>query len=108
MKRQISVAGTGFEDRAEIIKRYCKKNRKLKFIREPDNPHDENAIAVYILVPFIPFLLSQKMKIGYISAGIAKSLAKKMDSGVKVTGYVRTYYAPDYIDHPRVSAVIHY
>ena len=57
----------------------CKKVRRgdrLVLLREPENRHDKNAIAV----------LSQSGKrVGYISAALAEELAPHMDRGNAVT-----------------------
>ena len=59
----------------------CQKNIKLyagpgvgdfELIREPDNPHDKNAIRVALFGHF---------KLGYIPRPIARELAPLMDSG---------------------------
>lgn len=46
---------------------------RVRLVREPDNPHDPNAIAVYAE--------SARQLAGYVSRGYAKRLAKLMDSG---------------------------
>jgi hypothetical protein len=49
-------------------------------------------------------LLGQSLvQIGYIKAAAAEGLAAKIDAGTKVTGYVKSFYAPSGKDHPRVS-----
>ena len=109
MGRSSVVAGTSFEGRASIIKRHCRDGRKVILKREPNNQYDANAIAVYLEVPRIGGLFGKSLKqIGFIKASTAKSLAKKMDSGVEVTGFVRSFYAPAGWDSPRVSLTLEY
>ena len=104
MGKDAIVAGTGFEGRAEIIRKHVKNGMPVLLLREPTNPHDPNAIAVLISVPRMFGLLgNSQVQIGYIKASAAKGLAAKMDSGTKVTGYVNSFYAPGGIEHPRVS-----
>lgn len=104
MAKSSIVTGTGFEGRKSIIDRYCKEGRGVVLKREPNNSHDENAVAVYLRVPRLFGLLgASKKQIGYIKSNTAKSLAKKMDSGTKVTAYVKSFYAPEGMDHPRVT-----
>lgn len=62
--------GTPIQELLPTIRR----GSELKFRREPDNPYDKNAIAVY----------SRNHRIGYIKADVAKKLAPMLDSGVKV------------------------
>lgn len=98
------IAGTGFEGRASIIRRHIKPGMVIHLRREPSNPHDSNAIAVLITVPRMFGLFGHsRQQIGYIQAGAAKSLAKKIDQGTQVSGYVKSFYAPRHIEHPRVS-----
>lgn len=109
MGRRSIVAGTGFEGRARIIKRHCREGTPVVLKRESNNPHDENAIAVYLKVSRLGGMFGSALKqIGYIKASTAKSLAKKMDGGTKVTGWVNSYYAPDGKEHPRVSLELEY
>lgn len=54
----------------------------LSFSREPDNPYDENAIAVYAGY-FDGF-----PHIGYINADLASRLSPQIDSGCELRGYI--------------------
>jgi hypothetical protein len=102
--RNAIVAGTGFEGRGKVIQGHCKIGRKVILKGEPNNSHDANAIAVFLEVPRMGGLFGSSLKqIGYIKKDTAKSLAHKMDDGVSVNGYVKSYYAPDAKDHPRVT-----
>ena len=104
MGRDAIVAGTGFEGRAEIIRKHCKNGMPVLLRRDPSNPHDSNAITVFISVPRLFGLLGQSpTQIGYIRAAAAKGLAAKIDAGTEVSGSVKSFYAPSGIDHPRVS-----
>jgi hypothetical protein len=79
----------------------------ITLVREPHNPHDPNAVAVYIDVPRVGGLLgSSRKQIGFIKASTAKSLAKAMDSGRRVTGNVKSFWAPDDREFPRVTVEI--
>tara|TARA_Y100001968_G_scaffold102797_1_gene92789 strand:- start:23751 stop:24167 length:417 start_codon:yes stop_codon:yes gene_type:complete len=108
MGRLIKVAGTNQEGRINIVKRYCKVGLDIDLVRESDNVHDANAIAVYLIVPRLFGLTKSKEKIGYVSAGIAKSLARKIDNGTMVQGYVRSFYVSNDLEFCRVSAVLEY
>jgi hypothetical protein len=99
------VAGTGFEGRDQIIKKYCREGRRVRLVREPDNPHDANAIAVYLLVPRLMFLRTQKM-IGYIKAARASRLHKRLDKGEVPKAYVSSFYSPPDMEFPRVTLEI--
>jgi len=109
MGKSAIVAGTGFEGRALIIQRHCEEGKEVILKREPNNKHDENAIAVYFQVPRLFGLLGTAEKqIGYIKANTAKSLAKKMDSGKQVKGHVKSFYSPEGREHPRVTLELEY
>ena len=104
MERTAIVAGTGFEGRGAIIKRHCKDEASILLKREVKNKSDTNAIAVYLQTFRLFGLLGHSFKkIGYIKANTAASLAKKMDSGEKITGVVSSYHTPPDRDHPRVT-----
>lgn len=102
------VAGTGYEGREAVIRRLCRVGMVVTLRREPQNQHDPNAIAVYMKSPRLFGLLGHsEHKIGYIKTRAAKRIAQQIDQGVAVTGSVRSFYAPDGRDHPRVSLELH-
>jgi HIRAN domain len=104
MGRDAIVAGTGFEGRADVIRFHVRAGMRVQLKREPGNPHDANAIAVFISVPVLFGLLGKRpMQIGYVKAAAASTLAEKMDAGVEITGFVKSFYAPKGREHPRVS-----
>lgn len=114
MGRDAIVAGTGFSNpdgssRSDIIRKHCKEGMSVQFKREPKNAHDPNAIAVLITVQRMFGLFgSSQAQIGYVKSEAAKSLAKKMDTGTRLSGFIKSFYAPAGIDHPRVSLRIEY
>ncbi len=73
------IAGVTFDGRQDILVN-LEAGTRLDLIREPDNPHDENAIRIDD---------ENGNNLGYIKAAMAKHLAPVMDSGceykVKVT-----------------------
>ena len=109
MGRRAIVAGTGFEGRPSIIRRYCREGQLVELRREPNNRYDPDAIAVYIETPILFGLLGRKRRqIGYIKASAADGLAKLMDDGLNVDARVASFYAPPGKDHPRVSLELNY
>lgn len=50
--------------------------------REPDNQHDPNAVAVYGVAD-----TGRRRKIGYVNKGLARSVAKRMDSGERISAW---------------------
>lgn len=108
MGRQAILAGTGFEGRDKIIRKLCKRGMLVELEREKNNIHDENAIAVYIVVKKAFGLIHSKYKIGYLKGSTSKSLAPKVDSGMKVSAFISNLYAPDDLKHPQVSLTLDY
>lgn len=110
------VAGTGFlnedgESRAAIIRRRCRDGAPVDLERDPRNTHDPSAIRVYLTggSRLSRFLLGgQKAQIGFLKAPLAARLAPLMDRGVTVTAEVSSFFAPEDMDHPRVSLELRY
>ncbi len=99
------VAGTGFENRAGRIRAFCRVDSPIKLRREPTNKYDSNAIAVDMQCKVFWGLYKPWVHIGYIKADRAKFLAPKLDDGTYTfqDAWVESFYAPDELDHPRVS-----
>ncbi len=107
MRKNAVVAGTGFEGREKIVQKHCREGMEVVLKRDPKNKYDTNAVAVFLKVPRIGGLLgSSLIQIGHIKANTAKSLAKAMDSGSEVTGTVKSFWAPEDREHPRVTLEI--
>jgi hypothetical protein len=67
------LSGVTFRDAQENIKKFgCRDIDTYALVREPENPHDPNAIRVSLL---------GKIFMGYVPKEIAKRLAPMMDSG---------------------------
>jgi hypothetical protein len=98
------VAGTGFEGRAEVIRAHCREGSRVVLKRDPANPHDSNAVGVFLEVPRLFGLFGKALRqIGFIKAHAAKSLAKRLDEGTVVYASVKSYWAPSDREHPRVT-----
>jgi hypothetical protein len=68
------LAGVTFSDAQENIKKFgCRDIGSYRLVREPNNPHDPNAIRVELAEFFL----------GYIPKDKAKDLAPMMDIGRK-------------------------
>jgi hypothetical protein len=55
-----------------------RKGRPVELRREPDNPHDKNAVALYAPGARAPF--------GYVQRGRAPAIARRMDAGEHMAG----------------------
>jgi len=73
--------------RQEYIQTYCKPNMNLILRREPDNPHDSNAVAVLIKAKAFIFF-SSEVQIGYLNSTVAKEISRHMDSGEYVNAVI--------------------
>jgi hypothetical protein len=72
-QRIIKLAGVTFRDAQNNIRTFgCKDIGSYALVREPDNPHDPNAIRV---------ALAGIVFLGYVPKEIAKELAPLMDQG---------------------------
>ncbi len=79
MEITIKLAGVTFGDAQNNIKLFgCRDILTYALIREPDNPHDPNAIRVTLI---------DKWFMGYIPKHIAKDLAPLMDVGINLVAY---------------------
>lgn len=69
----IKLAGVTYGDAQKNIKQFgCRDIMTYALIREPENPHDHNAIRVSLFDLFF---------MGYVPKHIARDLAPLMDSG---------------------------
>jgi HIRAN domain len=72
-QRIIKLAGVTFRDAQSNIRTFgCEDIGSYALVREPDNPHDPNAIRV---------ALGGILFLGYVPKEIAKELAPVMDQG---------------------------
>ena len=72
-QKTIKLAGVTFRDAQNNIRTFgCKDIGSYALVREPDNPHDPNAIRV---------ALGGIVFLGYVPKEIAKELALLMDQG---------------------------
>lgn len=79
----ISVVGESFKNedgtpRQKVIRR-CRVGDPVALIREPDNPYDENAVAV----------VHGGGQIGYIGRDQNHWLSRAMDDGAAVSGEIQ-------------------
>lgn len=100
----VEIVGTGFEGRANVIRKHCRPGMPVMFASEPLNPHDPNAISVWITTGH------GESQIGYIAAKRAVTWTKRLASGeADLAGAaISTMYAPPDVDFPRVSVVVQF
>jgi hypothetical protein len=68
MKASYTIVGIPYSSLASTL--VLKSDMTLLLVREPDNPHDKNAVRAYI-------------DVGYIKATQAKGLAARLDAGMQ-------------------------
>jgi hypothetical protein len=68
------------KNRQNYIRTYCKPEMALILKREPDNPYDSNAVAVWINAKTF-FFFSSEVQIGYLNSDIAGEIARHIDGG---------------------------
>lgn len=68
------LAGVSYEGRQQYVEKIT-ADTPLLLKREPQNPYDANAIAVYACFDH------EEQKIGYIPKVMAQAIAERMDAG---------------------------
>ncbi len=70
------VVGVTYEGRQDVLKEINEMVDHLIARREPDNPYDPNAIAIYVIKHN-----GTERSIGYINRGLAQQLSPHIDAG---------------------------
>lgn len=70
------VAGTAYQD-VEAVEPSLKAGDKFLLIREPENKHDQFAVAIYT---------ASKNKLGYLPRSKNETIARLMDAGKIIFG----------------------
>lgn len=79
-----AVIGLGFHAFPSLQK-ILREGDELVIVREPNNEHDANAIAVYRETGW---LIKNRQKIGFIPGSDAQEIAPIMDAGNRFTGVI--------------------
>lgn len=83
----VRVTGTTFENRQErlaFLQQFKAEDLSVTLEREHENQYDSNAIKVVIHIKPI----KRRTVIGYVPKGLARELAKVIDTGVQVKAYL--------------------
>lgn len=72
------IVGVSFEGRQELLKKLT-TGQEVFLQRQPDNPHDKNAVAV---------IDDKGVQLGFLKARLAKDLARFLDKGVEYTATI--------------------
>jgi hypothetical protein len=76
-KRQVSIVGSSFYPGAGNWIAKLAGGQQLRVVREPENPYDPNAIAVFIF----------QQQLGHFPRGFAAEVAPLMDAGSRLVAY---------------------
>lgn len=74
-----AVAGVTFEGRQRIIKRHCREGDAIELIAEPDNPHSETAVGVWVRRR--GWLFKGWVQVGYIPGDESESVSRLLERG---------------------------
>jgi len=74
--------------------------------REPNNPHDPNAVSVWIKVS--GFFGSRQKQIGYLKRSHAERIAKVLDDNFRYWAQIDDIYDPEGRDYPNVKLNVGY
>jgi len=91
-----SVEGVTVSGRADDIHKWCKEGGAVILKREPDNPHDKNTIAIFIVVKMLFGLIKSEYQLGYVRAIPARKMASKLDNNESYNASVSRVYAAEW------------
>ena len=93
--------------RSRVIRRRCAIGCEVVLRKAFKSPDTSHAVAVYLRVPRLFGLLrSSHAQIGYLEPGAAALIVARLDSEDEVRARVKSVYAPEEKDSPRVSLTI--
>lgn len=76
MKSLLGLVGMKYRPPADRIVYQLQPGDPVTLVREPDNPHDPNAIAVMLHLGYVPkaqaLKLAEKMDLSFVGNGIAR------------------------------------
>jgi hypothetical protein len=107
-----TVIGTGLRNddgssRARVIRRRCEMGCDVVLRKAAPSRETSALVAVYLGVPrFFGLLRSSYAQIGYLDDEAAASVLGRIESSGEVRARVKSVYAPQEKDNPRVSLTI--
>jgi len=91
--------------RAGVIRRHCSIGREV-LVRRTSGQGGPHSIAVFLRVPrFFGLLGARPAQIGYLDAK-AEAMLAKLGPDEEVRAVVKSVYAPEEKDNPRVTIII--
>jgi hypothetical protein len=110
MRTVAVVVDTGMRNddgssRADVIRRHCSIGREV-FIRRTSEPLGPHSIAVFLRVPrFFGLFGARLAQIGYLDTK-SEAMTKVGTTEQEARAVVKSVYAPDEKDNPRVTIMI--
>jgi hypothetical protein len=93
--------------RARVIRRRCAVGCEVVLRRAHTTRETARSVAVYLGIPrFFGLIRSSYAQIGYLDTQAAAALGARLDSGGEIRARVKSVYAPEEKDSPRVSLTI--
>ena len=92
----LQLKGVMFDNRdkvLDLIRAYQEEYKdfpKIYFKKEPDNPHDENAVAVYVKLPGLD------MMAGYVPKMVSERVFVMLTGGFNLKPYISCFYTKEY------------
>lgn len=84
--REFSIVGESVGDRQDIIAKQVRSQMVVILRREPQNPHDSNAVAIDVQTT------SGVHTIGYLGRKVAAEIAPLMDKGIQIPARIARKY----------------
>ena len=92
--------------RADVIRRHCSIGREV-FVRRTSEPHGSHSIAVFLRVPrFFGLFGARLAQIGYLDTKAEAMMTKVGSAEQEARAVVKSVYAPEEKDNPRVTIMI--
>ena len=92
--------------RARVIRRRCAIGSEVVLRKDPSKDDLTRSVAVFLGIPRLFGLLrSSYAQIGYLDPHAAASIAARLETGGEVQARVKSVYAPEEKDSPRVSLI---
>lgn len=101
--REFQLVGTFAGVRDPIIRKYAEKGSAVRLFRDLNNPHDENAVSVWLWIEEgAEGRLPAYELIGYLGRDQAKIVSSDLDKGLEYHAKISNLWIPDRVRGPDV------
>ena len=84
----VTAKNSDGKERQNYIYAFCKPRMKLILLREPENPYDPDAVAVWIKARALLFFTSE-VQIGYLNSDISSEISQYIENGGRVEAEIK-------------------